>query len=189
MHTHEITYMHIYIYIYMQKNVAPCDQPTKESDFVIVRAAWANVTLGIFKFNIVFRNCTCQNLAQKKKMFVFCLLPTPISESKCVSMWPAQQGIRFFMIRRTWAHVTLAIFDFNFEFSKSHIPKSGSIKKWWCFACFPPPSLKENVSPCDQPNKGKEFSMIRWPWANVALAIWHFNLFFWIPLAKIWLRK
>ena len=106
------------------------------------------------------------------------MLPTPISERKCVSMWPAQQGIRFFMIRRTWAHVTLAIFDFNFEFSKFHIPKSGSIKKWWCFACFPLPSLKENVAPCDQPSRGIEFSMIRWPWANLALAIWHFHLFF-----------
>ena len=94
MHTHEITYMHIYIC--MQKNVVPCDQPTKESDFFIIRGAWANVTLGIFDFNIVFRNCTCQNLAQKKMVCVLLALHSHLSK-KCHSMWPAQQKDQIFL--------------------------------------------------------------------------------------------
>ena len=106
------------------------------------------------------------------------MLPTPISERKCGPCDQPNKGSDF-----SWSEEPGLMWPWQFLISiliffKFHIPKSGSIKKWWCFACFPLPSLKENVAPCDQPSKGIEFSMIRWPWANLALAIWHFHLFF-----------
>ena len=107
-----------HIYIYMHANKCGSMWPAhKRIRFFIVWGAWANVTLGIFDFNIVFfRNCTCQNLAQKKNCLCFaCFAFTPLKDMPLHVASPAK-GSDFSMVRRAWANVTLVILHCNFVF-------------------------------------------------------------------------